>query len=187
MQREMLMDNLHMYNELKKRVGCENRDTIWDNARLIYEQCYDKKYRNAFSNQQEFAEYLGVTKGRISQYRYAYEYFLTHQNKIDLRILSVEQVYTLYRTVGSMLFDFLYWVEKEKKKSLIDIGLKETKRIVEEYRNYSLNKNSIIVNNSLAQHNIYNYKLSEQEKRIIDFYRNGTNEQRECINKVINN
>lgn len=100
------MDNLSIYNELKKRVGCENKDTIWDNARLIYEQCYDKKYRNIFSNQQEFAEYLGITKGRVSQYKYAYEYFLLYQNRIDLRILSVEQVYTLYRTVGSMLFDF---------------------------------------------------------------------------------
>ena len=127
------MDNLSIYNELKKRVGCENKDTIWDNARLIYEQCYDKKYRNIFSNQQEFAEYLGITKGRISQYKYAYEYFLLYQNRIDLRILSVEQVYTLYRTVGSMLFDFFNWVEKEKKKSLINIGLKETKRLIEEY------------------------------------------------------
>ena len=108
------MDNLSIYNELKKRVGCENKDTIWDNARLIYEQCYDKKYRNIFSNQQEFAEYLGITKGRVSQYKYAYEYFLLYQNRIDLRILSVEQVYTLYRTVGSMLFDFFNWVEKEK-------------------------------------------------------------------------
>ena len=109
------MDNLSIYNELKKRVGCENKDTIWDNARLIYEQCYDKKYRNIFSNQQEFAEYLGITKGRISQYKYAYEYFLLYQNRIDLRILSVEQVYTLYRTVGSMLFDFLTGLKKKKR------------------------------------------------------------------------
>lgn len=175
------MDNLSIYNELKKRVGCENKDTIWDNAKLIYEQCYDRKYRNTFSNQQEFAEYLGITKGRISQYRYAYEYFLLYQSKIDLRILSVEQVYTLYRTVGLMLFDFLNWVEKEKKKSLIDIGLKDTNRLIEEYHNCTLNENSTIINN------VYNYKLSEQEKRIIDFYRNGTNAQREYINKLIIN
>ena len=175
------MDNLSIYNELKKRVGCENKDTILDNARLIYEQCYDKKYRNIFSNQQEFAEYLGITKGRVSQYKYAYEYFLLYQNRIDLRILSVEQVYTLYRTVGSMLFDFFNWVEKEKKKSLINIGLKETKRLIEEYHNCIFNKNSTIMNK------VYNYMLSEQEKRIIDFYRIGTNEQREYINKLINN
>ena len=149
------MDNLSIYNELKKRVGCENKDTIWDNARLIYEQCYDKKYRNIFSNQQEFAEYLGITKGRVSQYKYAYEYFLLYQNRIDLRILSVEQVYTLYRTVGSMLFDFFNWVEKEKKKSLINIGLKETKRLIEEYHNCIFNKNSTIMNK------VYNYMLSE--------------------------
>ena len=153
------MDNLSIYNELKKRVGCENKDTIWDNARLIYEQCYDKKYRNIFSNQQEFAEYLGITKGRISQYKYAYEYFLLYQNRIDLRILSVEQVYTLYRTVGSMLFDFFNWVEKEKKKSLINIGLKETKRLIEEYHNCIFNKNSTIMNK------VYNYMLSEQKEQ----------------------
>ena len=35
LQREILMDNLSIYNELKKRVGCENKDTIWDNARLM--------------------------------------------------------------------------------------------------------------------------------------------------------
>lgn len=46
------MDNLSIYNELKKRVGCENMDAIWDNAKLIYEQCYDRKYRNTFANQQ---------------------------------------------------------------------------------------------------------------------------------------
>ena len=174
------MDNLSIYTELKKRVGYENRDTIWDNARLIYEQCYDKKYRGTFSTQQEFAEYLGITKGRISQYRYAYEYFLLYQSKLDLRILSVEQVYRLHRSIGSMLFDFQNWIEKEKKKSLINMGLKETNRLIEEYRNCTLNKNSTTINN------IYNYMLSEQEKRIVDFYRNGTNAQRECINKLIN-
>lgn len=174
------MDNLSIYNELKKRVGCENRDAIWDNAKLIYEQCYDRKYRNTFANQQEFAKYLGITKGRISQYKYAYEYFLLYQNKIDLRIFSVEQVYTFHRTIGSMLFDFLNWVEKEKKKSLINIGLKETNKLIEEYNNYIFNQNNSTVNN------IYDYKLSEQEKKIIDFYRNGTNEQKEFINKIIN-
>ena len=46
-----------------------------------------------------------------------------------------KQVYILYRTVGSMLFDFLNWVEKEKKKSLINIWLKDTNRLIEEYRN----------------------------------------------------
>lgn len=92
-----------------------------------------------------------------------------------------KQVYILYRTVGSMLFDFLNWVEKEKKKSLINIGLKDTNRLIEEYRNCTLNENSTIINN------VYNYKLSEQEKRIIDFYRNGTNVQREYINKLIIN
>lgn len=80
-----------------------------------------------------------------------------------------------------MLFDFLNWVEKEKKKSLINIGLKDTNRLIEEYRNCTLNENSININN------VYNYKLSEQEKRIIDFYRNGTNVQREYINKLIIN
>ena len=79
-----------------------------------------------------------------------------------------------------MLFDFLNWIEKEKKKSLINMGLKETNRLIEEYRNCTLNKNSTTINN------IYNYMLSEQEKRIVDFYRNGTNAQRECINKLIN-
>ena len=78
-----------------------------------------------------------------------------------------------------MLFNFLNWVEKEKKKSLINMGLKDTNELIKEYHNCVLNKNSTIINN------IYNYKLSEQEKRIIDFYRNGTNEQRECINKLI--
>lgn len=95
--------------------------------------------------------------------------------------VACKQVYTLYRTVGSMLFDFLNWVEKEKKKSLINIGLKDTNRLIEEYRNCTLNENSTIINN------VYNYKLSEQEKRIIDFYRNGTNVQREYINKLIIN
>ena len=79
-----------------------------------------------------------------------------------------------------MLFDFLNWVEKEKKKSLINIGLKETNKLIEEYNNYIFNQNNSTVNN------IYDYKLSEQEKKIIDFYRNGTNEQKEFINNIIN-
>ena len=65
--------------------------------------------------------------------------------------------------------------------TLINIWLKDTNRLIEEYRNCTLNENSTIINN------VYNYKLSEQEKRIIDFYRNGTNVQREYINKLIIN
>ncbi len=59
-----------------------------------------------------------------------------------------------------MLFDFLNWVEKEKKKSLINIGLKETNKLIEEYNNYIFNQNNSTVNN------IYDYKLSEQEKKL---------------------
>ena len=79
-----------------------------------------------------------------------------------------------------MLFDFLNWVKKEKKKTLVNIGLKETNKLIEEYHNYIFNQNKFTGNNT------YNYKLSEQEKKIIDFYRNGTNEQKEFINKTIN-
>ena len=88
------MENKEVYKILKQHIGNESKETIWDNAKLIYEQCCDKKYLDTFSNQQEFAEYLGITKGRISQYRYAYEYYLLYKDKIDLRKYSVAQVYT---------------------------------------------------------------------------------------------
>lgn len=138
-----------------------------------------KKYLNSFANQQEFAEYLGITKGRISQYRYAYEYYLLYQSEIDLRNFSVEQVYTFHRTIGTMLLDFFKWVE-EKKISLERISLRDTKDIIEEYCNISKN-----VRSNNVSDNSCNVTLTEQEKKIIHFYRNGTDEQRALISEIM--
>ncbi len=170
------MENIAIYEKLKACVGCETKQTIWDNAKLIYEQCKDKKYLKTFANQQEFANYLGITKGRISQYRYAYEYYLLYQDVIDLKVFSVEQVYAFHRTIGSMLFDFLQWVENEKKISWDSISVKNTYTIINEYHNHTKNVN----NNCLRS-----YELTEEEQKIIDFYRNGTNEQKALINAVL--
>ena len=144
-----------------------------------YEQCCTKKYLDTFSNQQEFAEYLGITKGRISQYRYAYEYYLLYKNNIDMTKFTVEQAYTFYRIVGSRLSEFLKWIEEEKKISCEKISLSKTKKLIDEYF-----KGKNDVNNSTLD-NIHINQLSEYEKKIIAFYRNGTDEQRKMIDTII--
>ena len=160
------MKNKNIYIQLKERVGRECKETIWDNAKAIYEQCYDKKYLKTFPNQQAFAEYLGITKGRISQYRYAYEYFLLYQSQIDLRYLSVEQVYTFHRYIGSSLLNFIRWVQNEKKLPLERISFNDTKKIINEYLNLTKN-----VSVDITSYNINDIILTEQEKKIIHFYR----------------
>lgn len=174
------MENKEWYDNLKQHIGNESKETIWENAKLIYEQCCDKKYLDSFSNQQEFAEYLGITKGRISQYRYAYEYYLLYKDRIDLRKYSVEQVYTFYRTIGSMLFDFLKWVNEEKKISCEKISLRNTKKLIEEYTNHTSDVNSNDLSND-----IYIEQLTDKEKKIISFYRYGTDEQRKLIDAIL--
>ena len=174
------MENKELYKELKQHIGNESKETIWNNAKEIYEQCCDKKYLDVFSNQQEFAEYLGITKGRISQYRYAYEYYLLYKDKVDLRKYSVEQVYTFHRTIGSMLFDFLKWLKEEKKISCDEISLKKTKKLIAEYSNRTSD-----VNRNVFSNDIYINQLTDKEKQIISFYRYGTDEQRELIDAII--
>lgn len=174
------MEDKTFYEKLKERVGYESRETIWDNARMIYEQCQGKKYLSMFSTQQAFAEYLGITKGRISQYRYAYEYYLQYPNKIDLNSFSVEQVYTLYRHIGSSIFDFSQWIEMEKEVAWDKISLKELKKLVEEYNNPAK-----IATNSKVSDNSYSVELTEQENKIIQVYRNGTDKQKALINAII--
>ena len=174
------MENKEVYKILKQHIGNESKETIWNNAKLIYEQCREKKYLDTFSNQQEFAEYLGITKGRISQYRYAYEYYLLYKNRIDLTKFSVEQAYTFYRYLGSRLFEFLKWINEEKKISCEKISLKKTKRLIEEYSNCTSETNS----NNVSD-NINIDQLTEDEKKIIAFYRNGTDEQRKLIDAII--
>lgn len=173
------MGNIAFYDNLREFVGHESKDTIWRNAELIYEQCCDKRYLDDFSNQQEFAEYLGITKGRISQYRYAYEYCLLYQDKIDLRSFTVEQVYALYRNIGSRLFDFIQWVKIEKKIIWEEIRTTELNKLIKEYHD-SAKK----LSNNFTE-NMYNVTLTEQERKIIDFYRKGTDEQKELINAII--
>lgn len=174
------MENKGLYENLRQHIGNESKETIWDNAKLIYEQCCDKKYLETFSNQQEFAEYLGITKGRISQYRYAYEYYLLYKDKIDLRKYSVEQVYTFYRNIGSMLFDFLKWLKEEKKISCDEISLKNTKKLIAEYSSRTSD-----VNRNVFSNDIYIDQLTDKEKQIISFYRFGTDEQRKLIDAII--
>lgn len=170
------MKNITAYEELRERLGCENKETIWENARLIYEQCYDKKYRKLFYNQQAFAEYLGVTKGRISQYRYAYEYYLQYQERIDLRHWTVEQVYYLYRYINSKIFIFFKWLQDEKGLSWEKISFKDTKKLIDEFCNHTVGN---------EYDNAYNITLTKYEEKIIQFYRNGTNEQRALIDAII--
>lgn len=174
------MDDKDIYENMRQHIGNEGKETIWENARLIYEQRCDKKYLSYFSNQQEFAEFLGISRGRISQYRYAYEYYLLYKSKIDLRKFTVEQAYLFYRYLGSLLFDFLKWAEEQKKISCEKASLRETKKLVEEYIDFKrgIEKDDLLNSICIEQ-------LTEHEKKIIAFYRTGNEEQRRKIDLII--
>lgn len=174
------MDNKEILENIKQHIGIESKEAIWENARQIYEQCCGKKYLMYFSNQQEFAEFLGISRGRISQYRYAYEYYLSCKNEIDLKKYTVEQVYLFHRYLGALLFDFLEWTEKEKNVCCENEGLKKTKELVEEYINFKRG-----VKNDDSSNNISYDELTEHEKKIISFYRCGTDEQRKLIDTIL--
>ena len=175
------MKNEDFYEILKERIGRENKETIWENAKFIYDQCRNKKYLENFTNQQEFAEYLGITKGHISRYRYAYEYFLLYENKFDVRKFSVEQAYYLYRKIGTCLVEFDNWVKEEKNTSVENIGVSDTKKYVFEY----LNQKNGMINETIAVNESSVEGLTDHEKEIIQFYRNGTDEQRDLIDAMI--
>lgn len=92
----------------------------------------DELFDDDFESLKDFADYMGVTKGLLSQYNNAVKFISTNTLGFNVNDLSVVRAYTL--STLDNLDEFVAWCESNDRdiKSMSDNGLKAT---IKEWKN----------------------------------------------------
>lgn len=86
----------------------------------------DELFDDDFESLKDFADYMGVTKGLLSQYNNAVKFISTNTLGFNVNDLSVVRAYTL--STLDNLDEFVAWCESNDRdiKAMSDAGLKAT-------------------------------------------------------------
>lgn len=101
--------------------------STWVQAKAYFDIVSDELYDDDFENLADFASYMGVSKGLISQYTKAWEYYDTNTGLFEFDRLSVGKTYIL-STLKEKAVDFKDWCVSNNRDlySMSDAGLKKT-------------------------------------------------------------
>lgn len=166
-------------DNLKNSLGNHGNNYYWDKAKLIYTECKNKHYLGRFHTQTEFGEYLGITKSTFSMYKSSYDYYLKYSDILNIRFMTVNQVYELYRVAGNDLRDFNEWVENRYGLNEIWFGDRDSyHRQYKEYLSQKTKEKSIELKT-------FHPDVRITEDTLLYYYRMGTSKQKEQIDSVI--
>lgn len=111
---------------IKKAIEVGNTST-WMQAKAYFDIVTDELYEDDFANLGDFATYMGVSKGLISQYTKAWEYYENNTGLFEFDKLSVGRTYIL-STLKEKAVEFRDWCISNNRDlySMSDAGLKKT-------------------------------------------------------------
>ena len=101
--------------------------STWVQAKAYFDIVSDELYDDDFENLADFASYMGVSKGLISQYTKAWEYYDNNTGLFEFDKLSVGKTYIL-STLKEKAVEFRNWCNSNNRDlySMSDAGLKKT-------------------------------------------------------------
>ena len=101
--------------------------STWVQAKAYFDIVSDELYDDDFENLADFASYMGVSKGLISQYTKAWEYYDTNTGLFEFDKLTVGKTYIL-STLKDKAVEFKNWCASNNRDlySMSDAGLKKT-------------------------------------------------------------
>lgn len=111
---------------IKDAVSME-RGSAWVIAQEYANIVESESYDDDFENLGQFADYMGVTKGLISQYKNAVAYITRPDSIFNANEISVVKAYTL-STLKEKDIDFICWCNSNERDimAMSDNGLKST-------------------------------------------------------------
>lgn len=111
---------------IKKAIEVGNTST-WMQAKAYFDIVTDELYEDDFANLGDFATYMGVSKGLISQYTKAWEYYENNTGLFEFDKLSVGRTYIL-STLKEKAVEFRDWCVSNNRDlyAMSDAGLKAT-------------------------------------------------------------
>lgn len=115
-------------NEINKAIATGNKST-WKVAEEFARITRDELFEDDFDNEKQFAEFVGVSKGYLSQCKTAVDFREKHN---DLPI-TVSKAYIL-STVEDFE-EFVNWVEEEYNAKPWEFADKAIKDLIKEYKN----------------------------------------------------
>lgn len=146
-----------------KNANFESTKGIWDKAYTLRDIVRKQKFRKDFSSQNEFARWLNLSSGMLSQYVCAVDFDILHQ--FDKTIFSVAKVYEL-STLGNEYFDFLEYAE-DNNIDIKNISTKELRLHVRKFKGLhgkSFEENPIVKIEYLEEHFEIPYSILKNYK-----------------------